>query len=82
MPSIFRHGKRLLHRNAHQESHPRMEAPTISQDELFEEENLADYDASEFYPVKIDEVFQQRYSVIGKLGYGANSTVWLCRDSG
>lgn len=34
----------------------------------------------EFYPVHLGEVIKARYRVIGKLGYGANSTVWLCRD--
>ena len=26
------------------------------------------------------EVFQSRYQVVGKLGYGGYSTAWLCRD--
>jgi hypothetical protein len=52
----------------------------VDKDELLDEETLPHYDPEEFYPVRIDEVFQQRYQVIGKLGFGANSTVWLCRD--
>lgn len=45
-----------------------------------EEETLRDYRAEHYYPVKTGEIFQHRYSVIGKLGYGTASTVWLCRD--
>lgn len=46
----------------------------------FEEERLPDYEVEQFYVVKIGESINSRYHVIGKLGYGANSTVWFCRD--
>jgi hypothetical protein len=52
----------------------------IDKDAPLEEETPAFYDSEEFHPVHIDQVFQQRYQVIGKLGFGVNSTVWLCRD--
>lgn len=45
-----------------------------------EEETLRDYLPERFYPVRIGEVFVSRYKVIGKLGYGATSTVGLARD--
>lgn len=45
-----------------------------------EEENLRGYSPEHFYPVKIGDVFRSRYQVVGKLGYGGHSTVWLCRD--
>ncbi|PIL26871.1 hypothetical protein GSI_11051 [Ganoderma sinense ZZ0214-1] len=45
-----------------------------------EEETVPFYDPTAFYPVRIGEVFQSRYQVVGKLGYGAYSTVWLCHD--
>jgi serine/threonine-protein kinase SRPK3 len=45
-----------------------------------EEETLRDYKPERFLPVKIDQVFKDRYLTIGKLGYGSASTVWLCRD--
>lgn len=45
-----------------------------------EEESLSGYDADEFYPVHLGDTINSRYHVIGKLGYGANSTVWFCRD--
>ena len=46
----------------------------------FEEESMPAYDLGLFYPVRIGEVFQKRYQVLRKMGYGANSTVWMCRD--
>ncbi|KAE8321284.1 hypothetical protein RU639_013166 [Aspergillus parasiticus] len=45
-----------------------------------EEETLQFYEHEQYYPVRIGETFLSRYKVIGKLGYGAYSTVWLCRD--
>lgn len=49
-------------------------------DRLFEEERLPGYDPDEFYPVYQGDTIKSRYRVIGKLGYGASSTVWFCRD--
>ena len=46
----------------------------------FEEETLPDYLKERYYPVHIGEVFNSRYQVITKLGFGSSSTVWLCRD--
>ena len=57
-----------------------MKAPLISPDNLVEEERLPLYEPKRYYPVEIGEVFKHQYQVIGKLGYGDYSTVWLCRD--
>ncbi|KAG6126505.1 hypothetical protein E4U35_006839 [Claviceps purpurea] len=54
--------------------------PIIHADHKIDEETIADYDASHFYPVKIGEIFRDRYQVVGKLGFGITSTVWLARD--
>ncbi|KAF2227824.1 protein kinase [Elsinoe ampelina] len=32
------------------------------------------------YPVQIGETYNSRYRVVAKLGFGSQSTVWLCRD--
>ncbi|KAI4843326.1 protein kinase [Aureobasidium sp. EXF-8845] len=45
-----------------------------------EEETIPDYVAARYYPVRIGEVFQYRYQVVSKLGFGACSTAWLARD--
>ncbi|MCJ1399440.1 hypothetical protein MMC11_002642 [Xylographa trunciseda] len=54
--------------------------PTIKGPQRVEEESLPEYAAAGFYDVRIGQVFNSRYQVVGKLGYGANSTVWLSRD--
>lgn len=45
-----------------------------------EEEKMPAYEKGLFYPVTLGDVFNARYQVLGKLGFGANSTVWFCRD--
>lgn len=55
-------------------------ATRMDHSQRFEEERLPLYHADQFYPVHIGETFISRYKVVGKLGYGAYSTVWLCRD--
>ncbi|KAL1872036.1 hypothetical protein VTK73DRAFT_1704 [Phialemonium thermophilum] len=47
-----------------------------------EEETLPSYEPDEYYPVHIGDVFNSRYRVVGKLGYGLYSTSWLCHDKG
>lgn len=54
--------------------------PLLDPTEKLEEETLPWYSPERFYPVKVGEVFQTRYQVVGKLGYGGYSTIWLCRD--
>lgn len=53
---------------------------TLPKHEKFEEERLVGYKAEKFYPVRLGEVFESRYQVVAKLGFGTASTVWLCRD--
>lgn len=55
-------------------------ATNLSRSQPFEEERLPLYNADWFYPVHMGEVFISRYKIVAKLGYGAYSTVWLCRD--
>ncbi|KAG6130930.1 hypothetical protein E4U38_004209 [Claviceps purpurea] len=52
----------------------------IPADERVEEETLPNYATSQYYPVAIGEIFRARYQVVGKLGFGTTSTVWLARD--
>ena len=44
------------------------------------EERVPCYDPKRFYLTYLGEVFNSRYQVATKLGYGTNSTVWLARD--
>ncbi|KAJ5793962.1 hypothetical protein N7457_000561 [Penicillium paradoxum] len=52
----------------------------IKPDQPAEEEQLVGYKAHRYYPVHIGKVFQDRYQVCSKLGWGSCSTTWLARD--
>lgn len=52
----------------------------IPPEQRVDEETIPRYVASDYYPVRVGDVFQDRYQVVGKLGYGTTSTVWLVRD--
>lgn len=45
-----------------------------------EQESREDYRRGGYHPVKIGDLFLQRYHVIRKIGWGHFSTVWLCWD--
>ncbi|KAK3113767.1 hypothetical protein LTR53_008600 [Teratosphaeriaceae sp. CCFEE 6253] len=45
-----------------------------------EEQTLSRYRQKTYYPVRIGDVYNDRYRVIAKIGFGAYSTVWLARD--
>ncbi|XP_057702969.1 SRSF protein kinase 2-like [Corythoichthys intestinalis] len=59
------------------EAHP---SPPESVGSYNEQENPADYGIGGYYPVEIGEIFEDRYQVVKKLGWGHFSTVWLCWD--
>lgn len=48
--------------------------------ERIEEEALSSFDSSTYYPAKIGEVIGNEYTVKVKLGFGRDSTTWLCSD--
>ncbi|KAM9785581.1 SRSF protein kinase 3 [Neosynchiropus ocellatus] len=52
--------------------------PLGSDDE--EQEDPTDYCKGGYYPVQIGDLFNGRYHVVRKLGWGHFSTVWLCWD--
>ncbi|KFZ16712.1 hypothetical protein V502_04955 [Pseudogymnoascus sp. VKM F-4520 (FW-2644)] len=52
----------------------------LERDQLIDEETLPHYSPAQFFPVRIGEILNAKYQVVGKLGYGGNSTAWLCRD--
>lgn len=47
---------------------------------VFEEEGVVIFREKRFYPVAIGAALHERYEVVGKLGFGTNSTIWLCKD--
>jgi hypothetical protein len=53
---------------------------TIPAYERVEKEDVPGYKPESFYPVRLGDVFNSRYGVVAKLGYGTVSTVWVCKD--
>lgn len=46
-----------------------------------EEDQHPNYDSRKYYPAHVGETLYKRYYIISKLGWGANSTVWLAKDT-
>jgi hypothetical protein len=79
-----RYGTAPSHRHSHS-SEPRRTFPSTGFQSIdpsvpIEEETIPNYKAQRYYPAHIGDVLNARYQIVGKLGYGASSTVWLCRD--
>jgi len=45
-----------------------------------EQEDSAQYKKGGYHPVQVGDLFESRYLVVKKIGWGQFSTVWLCRD--
>lgn len=74
------HGLRRFSRSRNSSPGPHGHADTISAFKQVEEETLPKYNAHLFYPTRLDEVLNDRYQVVTKLGFGVTATVWLARD--
>ena len=53
---------------------------TIEASVVIEEEQRKGFADGDYYPICIGDVLDARYQVVGKLGFGVSSTVWLARD--
>lgn len=80
MAALFRAARNIFRRPSSPRLFPTTGFDVIDNKYLVEEEIWDWYSPDEFYPVRIGDVFNSKYQVVGKLGYGAYSTVWLCRD--
>ncbi|XP_053500229.1 SRSF protein kinase 3 isoform X1 [Ictalurus furcatus] len=49
-------------------------------DNAEEEEDPREYCDGGYHPVRVGDVFNKRYKVLSKLGWGYFATVWLCVD--
>ncbi|QSS57378.1 protein kinase [Histoplasma capsulatum var. duboisii H88] len=78
--SHFHHRRMSSQRPLEPQIFPSTGFELIDPSVLLEEETIPNYMPQRFYPVRIGQIFNQQYQVVGKLGYGASSTVWLCRD--
>lgn len=57
---------------------PQPPPPPLTADE--DPEPAEDYVAGGYHPVALGDVYDERYEVEHKLGWGVYSTVWCCRD--
>lgn len=53
---------------------------SLPSDQTTEEEAHDAISESRYYPVRIGDVLNNKYQVVGKLGYGLGSTVWLANE--
>lgn len=53
---------------------------TVNASEILDEERFEAFKKERYYPVNIGDVFSSKYQIIGKLGFGVTSTVWLAHD--
>lgn len=52
----------------------------LPSDQQIEEEAHDNITKGRYYPVRIGDVIKEKYQVLGKLGYGLGSTVWLANE--
>ena len=45
-----------------------------------EEETLPRYRPDDYFPVLIGQVFNRKFKILAKLGFGSESTTWLAKD--
>ncbi len=51
------------------------------QTHFLEEEHFDEFKSGQYCPIKIGDVLaSDRYQIVGKLGFGSTSTVWLARN--
>ncbi|KAK2877251.1 hypothetical protein FQN49_001307 [Arthroderma sp. PD_2] len=52
----------------------------VNNSKILDEERFEEFKTGQYYPVNIGDIFGSKYQTVGKLGFGATSTVWLARD--
>lgn len=67
------------------DDHDTDSAPELDEEEILgsdddEQESPKDYCKGGYHPVKVGDLYNSRYHIIRKLGWGHFSTVWLCWD--
>lgn len=53
---------------------------TVRPSEVLDEERFEHFTQGQYYPANIGEVVKSQYQIVGKLGFGVTSTVWLAHD--
>lgn len=75
----FRSQTRDTELNATDETYPSPDSSLYASDE--EQEDATQYCRGGYHPVAIGDIFDERYRIVRKLGWGHFSTVWLCKDT-
>lgn len=52
----------------------------LPSDQKIEEEAHDAISKGRYYPVQVGDIIKNKYQVVGKLGYGLGSTVWLANE--
>lgn len=52
---------------------------TVRPSEMLDEERFEQFKQGRYYPANIGDVIGSKCQIIGKLGFGGTSTVWLAR---
>lgn len=52
----------------------------IKPSQILEEERFEEFKKGNYFPVNIGDILSSKYQVVGKLGFGTTSTVWLARE--
>ncbi|GMR43377.1 hypothetical protein PMAYCL1PPCAC_13572 [Pristionchus mayeri] len=74
------HGSRGSSEDGYENEHIERDEEVLGSDDE-EQEDPKDYKRGGYHPVSIGDVFNGKYHVIRKLGWGHFSTVWLCWDT-
>ena len=53
---------------------------TLPADQEIEEEAHDAISKGRYYPVRIGDIVGNKYQIVGKLGFGVGSTVWLANE--
>jgi len=78
-PNAASGGRQFRSDTRHEEEEEEEEEEILGSDDD-EQEDPKDYVKGGYHPVKIGDLFHNRYHVVRKLGWGHFSTVWLCWD--
>ena len=80
MQAFFRRAGQTLRRKPSPPTHFPLRSFEPNPSAFIEEDGLEDFAAGRYYPVNVGDIFVSKYQVVGKLGFGISSTVWLARD--
>lgn len=58
---------------------PTSGSDTVRPSEVLDEERFEKFKQGQYYPANIGNVLIFKYQIVGKLGFGTTSTVWLAR---